>query len=80
MVVVATRLACRLLGEAPEIPRVEPAQWGDTTVVLPRGVEGPWTDWLNARNAIEAPEGVLALDRCLAELPVAVLVAARTGN
>lgn len=80
VVVVATRLACRLLGEAPEIPRVEPAQWGDTAVVLPRGVEGPWTDWLNARDAIEAPEGVLALDRCLAQLPVVVLVSARTGN
>ncbi|MGU2439512.1 malto-oligosyltrehalose synthase [Burkholderia cenocepacia] len=80
VVVVATRLACRLLGEAPGLPRVEPAQWRDTAVVLPRGVAGPWTDGLNAAQAIDAPDGTLALDRCLAELPVAVLVAARTGH
>ncbi|PHP85098.1 malto-oligosyltrehalose synthase [Burkholderia sp. AU18528] len=80
VVVVATRLACRLLGEAPGLPRVEPARWGDTAAVLPRGVEGPWTDALNAGDAIDAPDGVLALDRCLAELPVAVLVAARSEN
>ncbi|OXI28594.1 malto-oligosyltrehalose synthase [Burkholderia sp. AU16741] len=80
VVVVTTRLACRLLGQAPALPRVEPARWGDTAVVLPRDVEGPWIDWLNAGDAIDAPEGVLALDRCLAELPVAVLVAARRGN
>jgi (1->4)-alpha-D-glucan 1-alpha-D-glucosylmutase len=59
---------------------VEPAQWGDTAVVLPRGVEGPWDDWLNASDAIDAPDGALPLDRCLAELPVAVLVAARREN
>ncbi|OXI37684.1 malto-oligosyltrehalose synthase [Burkholderia sp. AU17457] len=80
VVVIATRLACRLLGEAPALPRVEPAQWGDTAVVLPRGVEGPWIDGLNARDAIDAPEGVLAVDRCLAELPVAVLVAGRSNQ
>ncbi|KAG8152436.1 malto-oligosyltrehalose synthase [Burkholderia catarinensis] len=77
VVVVATRLACRLLGETPGLPRVEPALWGDTAVVLPRGAEGPWADWLNARDGIDAPEGVLTLDRCLAASPVAVLVAAR---
>ncbi|MBN3837309.1 malto-oligosyltrehalose synthase, partial [Burkholderia sp. Ac-20344] len=82
VVVVATRLACRLLGEAPELPRVAPAQWGDTAVVLPRDVDGSWTDWLNARDgrdgrdAIDAPKRMLPLDRCLATLPVAVLVAA----
>ena len=79
-VVVATRLACRLLREAPALPRVEPAQWGDTAVVLPRAVEGPWVDGLNAGDALDAPEGVLALYRCLAELPVAVLVAGRNGG
>ncbi|MCU9951966.1 malto-oligosyltrehalose synthase [Burkholderia sp. BKH01] len=83
VVVVATRLACRLLGDMPRLPRVEPALWGDTAVVLPRGVKGPWTDWLNARDArhgIDAADGRLALDRCLAALPVAVLVATRAAN
>ncbi|HEM7892001.1 TPA: malto-oligosyltrehalose synthase, partial [Burkholderia cepacia] len=80
VVIVATRLASRLLGEAPGIPRVAPAQWGDTAVVLPRGIEGPWIDWLNGRDTIDAPDGVLALRRCLAGLPVAVLVAARANS
>ncbi|WP_333998703.1 malto-oligosyltrehalose synthase [Burkholderia cepacia] len=80
VVIVATRLASRLLGEAPGIPRVAPAQWGDTAVVLPRGIAGPWIDWLNGRDAIDAPDGVLALRRCLAGLPVAVLVAARADS
>ncbi|MDN7933371.1 malto-oligosyltrehalose synthase [Burkholderia metallica] len=86
VVVVATRLACRWLGEAPGLPRVEPAQWGDTAVVLPPGMDGPWTDWLNRGDtgdtgdngdAIDVPGRVLPLARCLATLPVAVLMAAR---
>ncbi|RQS81903.1 malto-oligosyltrehalose synthase [Burkholderia seminalis] len=80
VVVIATRLAYRLLGETPGLPRVEPAQWGDTAVVLPRAMEGPWTDWLDGRAAIDATDGVLALERCLSGLPVAVLVAARAGR
>ncbi|WP_412530015.1 malto-oligosyltrehalose synthase [Burkholderia lata] len=76
VMVVATRLAGRLLGEAPELPRVEPAQWGETAVVLPRDIDGPWTDGLNARDALDVPGRMLPLDRCLAALPVAVLVAA----
>lgn len=77
-VVVATRLACRLLGEAPALPRVEPAQWGDTAVVLPRDVGGPWVDGLCDGNEIDARNGAIGLDRCLTALPVAVLVAADT--
>ncbi|WP_069705766.1 malto-oligosyltrehalose synthase [Burkholderia seminalis] len=80
VVVIATRLACRLLGETPGLPRVEPAQWGDTAVMLPRAMEGPWMDWLDGRAAIDATDGVLALERCLSGLPVAVLVAARAGR
>ncbi|RQS96785.1 malto-oligosyltrehalose synthase [Burkholderia seminalis] len=80
VVVIATRLACRLLGETPGLPRVEPARWGDTAVVLPRAMEGPWTDWLDGRAEINATDGVLALERCLSGLPVAVLVAARAGR
>ncbi|AOJ26615.1 malto-oligosyltrehalose synthase [Burkholderia seminalis] len=80
VVVVATRLACRLLGETPGLPRVEPAQWGDTAVMLPHAMEGPWMDWLDGRAAIDATDGVLALERCLSGLPVAVLVAARAGR
>ncbi|MBJ9591331.1 malto-oligosyltrehalose synthase [Burkholderia seminalis] len=80
VVVIATRLACRLLGETPGLPRVEPAQWGDTAVMLPHAMEGPWMDWLDGRAAIDATDGVLALERCLSGLPVAVLVAARAGR
>ncbi|MEN8516953.1 malto-oligosyltrehalose synthase [Burkholderia sp. RS02] len=76
VVIVATRLACRLLGDRPGLPSVEPALWGDTAVVLPQGAKGPWADWLNARDGIDAPDGLIRLDRCLAALPVAVLVAA----
>ena len=75
VVVVATRLAGRLLGEAPELPRVG-AQWGDTAVVLPRDIDGPWMDGLEARDAVDVAGRILPLDRCLASLPVAVLVAA----
>ncbi|HHY6928777.1 TPA: hypothetical protein ACV4T7_002689 [Burkholderia ambifaria] len=74
----STRLACRLLGEAPALPRVEPAQWGDTAVVLPRDVGGPWVDGLCDGNEIDARNGAIGLDRCLTALPVAVLVAADT--
>ncbi|AXF25621.1 malto-oligosyltrehalose synthase [Burkholderia pyrrocinia] len=80
VVIVTTRLACRLLGEAPGLPRVEPTLWGDTAVVLPRGADGPWSDWLNAQDEIDAAGGLLRLDRCLAAMPVAVLVAAHAGD
>ncbi|MBN3828806.1 malto-oligosyltrehalose synthase, partial [Burkholderia sp. Ac-20384] len=75
VVVVATRLAGRLLGEAPELPRVVPAQWGDTAVVLPREIDGPWTNWLNAGDTIDVTGRLIELGNCLAALPVAVLVA-----
>jgi len=75
VVVVATRLACRLLGEAPGLPRVAPREWGDTAVVLPHGAGARWTDWLNDGSEVEAADRTLRLDRCLAVLPVAVLVA-----
>ncbi|RQS63164.1 malto-oligosyltrehalose synthase [Burkholderia sp. Bp8984] len=76
VVVVVTRLACRLLGEVPELPRIAPAEWGDTAIVLPRGASERWIDWLNDGSEIDAPDGMLRLDRCLAALPVAALVAA----
>ncbi|MEK7927399.1 malto-oligosyltrehalose synthase, partial [Burkholderia contaminans] len=75
VVVVATRLAGRLLGDAPELPRVEPAQWGDTAVVLPRDIDGPWMDGLEARDAADVAGGLIKLGDWLAALPVAVLVA-----
>lgn len=80
IVVVATRLAYALLDRAAAIPRVAPAQWRDTRVALPPDVEGPWFDWLNDRDGIEAPDGCLRLDVCLADLPVAVLVASRSAG
>ncbi|HKT67336.1 MAG TPA: malto-oligosyltrehalose synthase [Burkholderia sp.] len=75
VVVVATRLACRLLGETPGLPRVTPREWGDTAVVLPHGAGTRWTDWLNDGSEVGAADGAIRLDRCLAALPVAVLVA-----
>ncbi|AOJ90741.1 maltooligosyl trehalose synthase [Burkholderia sp. MSMB0856] len=78
VVVAVTRLACRLLGEAPELPRVEPREWGDTAVVVPHGAGERWIDWLSDGSEVAAPDGVIRLDRCLAALPVAVLVAIDT--
>ncbi|WP_175711713.1 malto-oligosyltrehalose synthase [Burkholderia ambifaria] len=78
IVVIVTRLACGWLGEAPELPRVEPREWGDTVVVLPRGAGKRWIDWLNDGSEVEAPDGTMRLARCLATLPVAVLVAGDT--
>ncbi|RQR59941.1 malto-oligosyltrehalose synthase [Burkholderia sp. Bp9125] len=75
IVVVATRLAYPLLDGAAALPRVAPQRWGETAVELPPDVAGPWFDWLNDRHGIVAPDGRLRLDACLAELPVAVLVA-----
>ncbi|MBR8302809.1 malto-oligosyltrehalose synthase [Burkholderia dolosa] len=80
IVVVATRLASRLLGEGAALPRVEPERWEDTAVVLPRGENGPWIDCLNGADGIDAQDGVLTLERCLAALPVAVLVSARATD
>lgn len=77
IVVVTTRLACRLLGDMPALPRVAPGEWGDTAVVLPRGAGTRWSDWLDDGSEIDAPGGVMPLHRCLAALPVAVLVALR---
>ncbi|MBU9222351.1 malto-oligosyltrehalose synthase [Burkholderia multivorans] len=74
IVVVTTRLACRLLGDAPALPRVEPAQWGDTAVVLPPGATGPWADWLDASEAGDTPDGLLRVAHGLRALPVAVWV------
>ncbi|KWH15427.1 maltooligosyl trehalose synthase [Burkholderia territorii] len=78
VVVVVTRLACRLLGEAPELPRVEPREWGDTAVIVPRGAGERWIDCLGDGSELAAPDGVIRLDRCLAALPVAMLVSADT--
>ena len=80
VVVAVTRLACRLLGEAPALPRVEPRAWGDTAVVVPQGAGERWIDWLSDGSEIAAPDGVIRLERCLGALPVAVLVAARVRN
>ncbi|MGZ2749483.1 malto-oligosyltrehalose synthase [Burkholderia stagnalis] len=75
IVVVATRLAYPLLDGVAALPRVAPYRWRETAVELPPDMTGPWFDWLNDRRGIAAPDGRLRLDACLAELPVAVLVA-----
>ncbi|HDR9099744.1 TPA: malto-oligosyltrehalose synthase [Burkholderia vietnamiensis] len=77
VVVVVTRLACRLLGDMPGLPRIEPREWGDTAVVLPPMAGEPWLDCLNSGGAVETHDGMLRLDRCLSALPVAVVVATR---
>lgn len=74
IVVVATRLAYALLDSAAALPRIEPARWGDTFVVLPQDIAGSWFDWLDGRHGIDTPDGRLRLGSCLAMLPVAVLV------
>ncbi|MFW2401198.1 malto-oligosyltrehalose synthase, partial [Burkholderia pseudomallei] len=77
IVVIATRLAYPLLGDAPARPCVEAACWADTAVGLAPGFAGPWRDVLND-GTLDAPSGMLPLAAALAHLPVAVLI--RTGG
>lgn len=73
IVVIATRLAYPLLGDAPARPCVEAACWADTAVGLAPGFAGPWRDVLND-GTLDAPSGMLPLAAALAHLPVAVLI------
>lgn len=70
LVVVTLRASHRL--EAGEPPRVPPARWADTRVLLPEGWPAGWTERLAGRDCA-AEGGGLPLAQLLADLPVAVL-------
>jgi (1->4)-alpha-D-glucan 1-alpha-D-glucosylmutase len=74
VVVIATRLATALLSEHDDLPLVEPARWGDTSVVVPDALEARTLfDWLSS-GAPTAQGRRLRLRDVLAHAPVALLV------
>jgi len=74
VVVIATRLATALLGDHDDLPRVEPARWEDTSVIVPDALEGrTLLDWLSS-GASTAQGRRLGLREVLAHAPVALLV------
>ncbi|HKT99903.1 MAG TPA: malto-oligosyltrehalose synthase [Paraburkholderia sp.] len=74
-VVIGTRHAAALL--EGDLPRVEPARWDDTAVVLPKACPaGDLHDWLSGATRAATrhdQENVLSLRDALSALPVAVL-------
>jgi (1->4)-alpha-D-glucan 1-alpha-D-glucosylmutase len=71
LMVIAPRLVWPLLRDE-ELPL--PRGWGTTRVVIPEEVgPGSFIDVLTGRDRSVGAGGALALEQCLAELPVAVL-------
>ncbi|MBB5461834.1 malto-oligosyltrehalose synthase [Paraburkholderia sp. Cpub6] len=74
-VVIASRLAARLLGEDAGLPLVEPAQWADTAIEMPPDLSArALFDWLSPAAPKVDDHGLLYLRDALAAMPVAVLV------
>jgi (1->4)-alpha-D-glucan 1-alpha-D-glucosylmutase len=72
-VVIATRLAAALLGD-DDVPLVDPARWGDTSVILPEALASrALFDWLST-GAPKADGEKLFVRDALATMPVALLV------
>jgi (1->4)-alpha-D-glucan 1-alpha-D-glucosylmutase len=73
-IVIATRLAAPLLDASTDVPHVEPARWGDTSIVLPEALHSrALFDWLSP-NAPKADGERLFMRDALAVMPVALLV------
>ncbi|MGF6931753.1 (1-_4)-alpha-D-glucan 1-alpha-D-glucosylmutase [Paraburkholderia sp. UCT70] len=74
-VVIASRLAARLLGDDAGLPLVEPAQWADTAIEMPPDLSArALFDWLSPAAPKVDDHGLLYLRDALAAMPVAVLV------
>ena len=73
VVVVVSRLAARL-PLAAQAPRVDPAVWGETAVVLPARLVGRVMEDGLGGSAVPAIGARLPLAAVLRELPVGVLV------
>jgi (1->4)-alpha-D-glucan 1-alpha-D-glucosylmutase len=78
-VLVAVPLhAAELVGDA-RVPQVEPARWGDTSIVLPPGTaSNAWTDVMTGQRRRSASRR-LQVAELFADLPVAVLHDASRG-
>jgi len=74
MIVVVPRLIAALL-EDREAPCPAPMIWGDTRLELPAGLTGDLRNQLTGKP-VPMPSGSLAIAEVLADLPVALLLAA----
>ncbi|MGR7994726.1 malto-oligosyltrehalose synthase [Xanthobacter sp. ZOL 2024] len=73
MVVVATRLALRLLGPETTTPKVPTLRWSDTAVVLPDALTGTFSEALTGR-VVDSRLARFDLSDLLLTFPAAVLV------
>jgi (1->4)-alpha-D-glucan 1-alpha-D-glucosylmutase len=74
-VVIATRLATRLLDPGADTPLVAPERWGDTAIEMPEALASrALFDWLSPGAPKVDESGLLYVRDALAALPVAVLV------
>jgi maltose alpha-D-glucosyltransferase/alpha-amylase/(1->4)-alpha-D-glucan 1-alpha-D-glucosylmutase len=70
-ITVVTRLAAARVD--PTVPRIPPANWGDTVLNVDAPRHSRWTDALTG-HALDAPVGRLRLREILGGLPVALLL------
>ena len=74
-VVIASRLAFGLLGEAGDLPMVDPAKWQDTAIEMPPDLSArALFDWLSPAAPKVDENGLLYLRDALGAMPIAVLV------
>lgn len=71
MIVVAARLAGPLLGDGNE-PRIDPARWGDTTVILPEPLRGTPLNPLFEGAPVVPEQASLGVALALESLPLAI--------
>jgi (1->4)-alpha-D-glucan 1-alpha-D-glucosylmutase len=74
-VVVASRLAAKLLGSESDLPLVDPKAWGDTAVEVPADLSSrALFDWLSPAAPKVDENGLLYLRDALGAMPIAMLV------
>lgn len=73
LIAVVTRLSFRLLGTEATTPKVPTLRWGDTGIVLPADVSGPFIDAITGRE-VHSRLGRIDLSDALLTFPGAVLV------
>ncbi|MDE1182072.1 malto-oligosyltrehalose synthase [Paraburkholderia sp.] len=74
-VVVATRLAAGLMGDASGVPHVDPDRWGDTAIELPDELKSrALFDWLSPAERKVDGDARLYLRDTLKTMPIALLV------
>ncbi|MBM7061891.1 malto-oligosyltrehalose synthase [Pseudomonas sp. UL073] len=73
LIVVVPRLSVPLLGDTP-LPHIPPAQWGDTRIVLPTGLDPARLRGLCRATFTPPAAGRLAVAELLADCPVNALL------